>query len=94
VKSIRILVETIVAAVQSGLSQRDARRAARGGADVKAAGSASAGIPAEGAVATEAVDLSKVALPSDVVAVVEGETEVVAPKKKPVRAKRAVVKAE
>ena len=37
VKSIRIIVETVVAAVQSGLAQRDTRRAARGAADLKAA---------------------------------------------------------
>jgi small subunit ribosomal protein S2 len=97
VKSIRIIVETIVAAVQSGLSQRDARRAARGAADLKAAAAASAGVPAtptpEGATSEE-IDLSKVELPPDAVPLVEGETEAVAAKKKPVRAKRAVVKAE
>jgi small subunit ribosomal protein S2 len=97
VKSIRIIVETIVAAVQNGLSQRDARRAARGAADLKAAAAAAAGVPAtptpEGAT-TEEIDLSKVELPPDVVPLVEGETEAVAAKKKPVRAKRAVVKAE
>jgi len=37
VKSIRIIVETIVEAVQNGLDQRDSRRAARGAADLKAA---------------------------------------------------------
>jgi len=37
VKSIRIIVETIVEAVQNGLAQRDSRRAARGAADLKAA---------------------------------------------------------
>ena len=37
VKSVRIIVETVVAAVQSGLAQRDTRRAARGAADLKAA---------------------------------------------------------
>jgi len=93
VKSIRIIVEAIVAAVQSGLSQRDARRAARGAADLKAVAAAAAGItettPAE-------IDLSKVELPADIAAVVEGEGEVdvVEAKKKPVRPKRAVVKAE
>ena len=40
------------------------------------------------------VDLSKVALPAGVEAVVEGETETAAAKKKPVRARRAPVKAE
>lgn len=97
VKSIRIIVEAIVAAVQNGLSQRDARRAARGAADLKAAAAASAGITGETA-ATPEVDLSKVELPADVAAVVEGEGEVeaepVVAKKKPVRAKRPAVKAE
>jgi small subunit ribosomal protein S2 len=42
VKSIRIIVETIVAAVQSGLAQRDSRRSSRGQAqaDLKAASAA------------------------------------------------------
>jgi small subunit ribosomal protein S2 len=91
VKSIRIIVEAIVAAVQSGLSQRDTRRASRGAADMKAAGAASAGIPVPTA---DEVDLSKVELPPEVVAVVEGEGEVVAAPKKVTRPKRAVVKAE
>ena len=42
VKSIRIIVETIAAAVQSGLSQREAHRAQRGAADLKAAQAAEA----------------------------------------------------
>jgi small subunit ribosomal protein S2 len=89
VKSIRIIVEAIVAAVQNGLSQRDSRRAARGQADMKAAAAASAGITAE------QVDLSKVELPPEVAAVVEGEGEVALAAKKPIaRPKRAVVKAE
>ncbi|MFZ9681930.1 MAG: 30S ribosomal protein S2 [Cephaloticoccus sp.] len=37
VKSIRIIVDTIVEAVQAGLAQRDSRRASRGSADFKAA---------------------------------------------------------
>jgi small subunit ribosomal protein S2 len=40
VKSIRIIVDTIVAAVQSGLAQRDSRRTQRGQADLKAASAA------------------------------------------------------
>lgn len=91
VKSIRIIVETVVAAIQSGLSQRDSRRAARGAADVKSAAAASAGIGAE--VTAPEIDLSKVELPPDVVPLVEGEAEVVVPKKI-TRPKRAVVKAE
>jgi len=90
VKSVRIIVEAIVAAVQNGLSQRDSRRTARAQADFKAvtaAAAAAAGIEDE-------IDLSKVELPAGVAAVVEGETEGVVPKKKPVRAKKAPVKAE
>lgn len=37
VKSIRVIVDTIVEAVQNGLGQRDARRIAKGQADLKAA---------------------------------------------------------
>jgi small subunit ribosomal protein S2 len=93
VKSIRIIVEAIVAAVQSGLSQRDSRRAARGAADMKAAAAASAGAVTETPAAE--IDLSAVELPPEVAAAVEGEVEVAAAaKKKPVRPKRAVVKAE
>ena len=93
VKSIRIIVEAIVAAVQNGLSQRDSRRAARGAADMKAISSAGAGISAP--VSAQEVDLSKVELTPDVVAVVEGEGDaVVAAKKVVPRPKRAVVKAE
>ena len=42
VKSIRIILETIVEAIQSGLGQRDTRRAAKGAADLKAATAAAA----------------------------------------------------
>jgi small subunit ribosomal protein S2 len=92
VKSIRIIVEAITAAIQGGLSQRDSRRAQRGAADIKAAqGEESAPARTE---AGDDVDLSGVVLPADVVAAVEGETEAGVPKKKPTRAKRAPVKAE
>ena len=86
VKSIRILVEAIAEAVQSGLAQRDTRRAARGAADLKAAtaaAAAAAGIEPE--------------VPAKLAALVEdeeSETEGEQPKKKPVRAKKAPVKAE
>jgi small subunit ribosomal protein S2 len=92
VKSIRIIVEAIVAAVQSGLSQRDSRRAARGAADLKAAANAAAGITTP--ASSDEIDLSKVELPPDVVAAVEGEGDVVIVPKKVARPKRAVVKAE
>ena len=86
VKSIRIIVEAVVAAVQAGLAQRDSRRGS---------GRAQQQVEAQPAVAAEGeVDLSKVALPAGVEAVVEGETETAAAKKKPVRARRAPVKAE
>lgn len=90
VKSIRILVETILAAVQSGLAQRDTRRAARGNADLKA-------LTAVAAETIGEVDISKIDLPADVaeaVEAVESEGEGVVPKKKTVRAKKAPVKAE
>jgi small subunit ribosomal protein S2 len=90
VKSVRIIVETVVAAIQSGLGQRDARRAQRGAPDTKAQP-----VPAPTAETPEAeIDLSKVDLPADVAAVVEGETEATAPKRKIVRPKKALVKAE
>jgi len=94
VKSIRIIVETIVAAVQSGLALRDSRRAQRGTADLKAAATPAAEAAAPAAAAE--IDLSKVELPPDIAPeVVEGETEAsIAAKKKPVRAKKAPVKAE
>lgn len=92
VKSIRIIVETILAAVQSGLAQRDTRRAQRGAGENKAA----AGAPAAAGVvlADGEIDLSKVELPASLAAVVEGDGEVIAPKKKSLRPKKALVKAE
>lgn len=86
VKSIRILVEAIAEAVQSGLAQRDTRRAARGAADLKAA---TAAVAAAAGIEPE--------VPAKLAALVEDEeteTEGEQPKKKPVRAKKAPVKAE
>ena len=91
VKSVRIIVETIVAAIQAGLSQRDSRRAQRG-ADAKAAvaqAQAEVEAPAPDLAAGE-VDLSKIDIPIDIAAV-EGDTTV---KRKPVRPRKAPVKAE
>jgi small subunit ribosomal protein S2 len=89
VKSIRIIVDAIVAAVQSGLAQRDQRRAARGAADLKGV---TAGVHL---VSATEVDLSKIDLPADVVAVVEGDAEPIVPAtKKIARVKKAPVKAE
>src|SRR3954470_1034441 len=79
VKSIRIIVEAVTAAIQSGLAQRDSRRAQRGAADLKATQNTSE------IASADQVDLSKVELPADVAAVVEGDTEPVVVAKKPVR---------
>jgi small subunit ribosomal protein S2 len=90
VKSVRIIVDAIVAAIQSGLSQRDSRRAQRG-ADAKAAAQA-ASEPAAPVVplAPGEVDLSKVEVPSDL-AVVDPEA---AAKRKAARPRKVPVKAE
>ncbi len=87
VKSIRIVVETVVAAVQSGLSQRESRRSSRAQADLRAATAAVAA--ASGADGD--VDLSRVELPPEVAAVVEGEGETpaaIAARKKPIPRKK------
>lgn len=87
VKSIRIIVEAVTAAIQAGLTQRDSRRTQRGSADSRASSSAEI-------ASADQVDLSKVELPADVAAVVEGDVEPVVVAKKPARTKKAVVKAE
>ena len=102
VKSIRIIVDTVVAAIQSGLAQRDSRRQARGTADLKAATAAVAaatGATAEPAAAPAAeVDFSS--LPGALVANVEGEGDAAAAaaaaakKKAPARKKIAAPKSE
>jgi small subunit ribosomal protein S2 len=89
VKSVRIIVEALVAAVQSGLAQRETRRAQRGAADIKATQFA-----AEPAAPATEIDLTKVDLPGDVIAAVEGETELAALKRRPARPRKAAVKAE
>jgi small subunit ribosomal protein S2 len=89
VKSIRIIVETVVAAIQAGLAQRDSRRAQRG-ADAKAAAQA-ATEPAPTPVTAEGeIDLSKIEIPIDLAAV-EADTTVA---RKAVRTRKAPVKAE
>ena len=89
VKSIRIVVETVVASIQSGLAQRDSRRAQRG-ADAKAAAQA-ASEPASPVVTADGeIDLSKVEIPIDL-AVVEADPTAA---RKPARARKAPVKAE
>ncbi len=83
-------------AIQNGLAQRDTRRAQRGAADLKPPVQAPVAAPV--AVDPDAIpgeiDLSKVELPADVAAAVEGEIDGGASKRKPVRARKAPVKAE
>jgi len=89
VKSIRIVVETVVAAIQAGLSQRDSRRAQRG-ADAKAAAQAAAE-PVVAPITVEGeIDLSKIDIPIDIAAV-EADT---ANLRKVARIRKAPVKAE
>ena len=90
VKSIRIIVETVLAAIQAGLAQRDSRRAQRGAADLKAAQVAAGGV----VTSADEIDLSKVEIPAGIVDIVEGDADPQAPKKKIVRAKKPAVKAE
>jgi small subunit ribosomal protein S2 len=97
VKSIRIIVDCVIAAIQSGLAQRDTRRMARGQADLKSATAAVA--EAAGIVPGDVeIDLSKIELPKDVALEVEATDEVslaAAAKKKAARAhKPAAPKAE
>jgi small subunit ribosomal protein S2 len=82
VKSIRIIVEAVTAAIQSGLTQRDSRRVSRGQADLRAAAAAAA---------KGEIDLDKIVLPKDIA--VEEETGII-PTKKPARLRKAPVKAE
>ena len=90
VKSIRIIVEAIVGAVQSGLAQRDTRRAARGQSDLQAINAAVAEDVGITAPEGGEVDLSKVEIPDNLVAEVEGEPVLaVAKKKAPARKKIA-----
>ena len=93
-KSVRIIVETVVAAIQNGLGQRDARRAQRGAPETKQQPVAAAAAVAAVEAPEPEIDLSKVDLPADVAAVVEGEVEGTTPKRKVVRPKKALVKAE
>jgi small subunit ribosomal protein S2 len=81
VKSIRIIVDTVVAAIQSGLAQRDSRRADRGAAAHAAA------------TTSDQLDVSKAELPPGVAPAVDGEVEPSVAKKL-VRPKKVAVKAE
>ena len=89
VKSIRIIVEAVTAAIQSGLALRDTRRAQRGAADLKGAQ-----VAAPVVISAESIDLSKVEIPSEIAAAIEGAIEPGVAAQKPLRAKKAAVKAE
>jgi small subunit ribosomal protein S2 len=65
VKSIRIIVDTVIEAIQSGLAQRDSRRNTRGQADLRAVSSEMA-VSAGAINEAGEVDLSKVSIPSSV----------------------------
>ena len=80
-KSIRIVVETIVAAIQAGLAHRETRRVQRA---EKAAADAADAAASSAATDTEEM-LDKVALPQDVKELVE-EKPAVAPRKRTTRA--------
>ncbi|HEX2099144.1 MAG TPA: 30S ribosomal protein S2 [Candidatus Synoicihabitans sp.] len=86
VKSIRIIVDAIIEAIQAGLSQRDSRRTSRAQADLKAA---TAAVAAAAGVETEPnVELAPEAL-AVVEEVEEGTaTEPVVAKKKPAARKK------
>jgi small subunit ribosomal protein S2 len=92
VKSIRIIVEAVLAAVQNGLNQRETRRSTnRQQADLR---SASAAVAA--AAGIEDADLSKIDLPAGVADVVAGDVDAVpvVAKKPAVRKKIAAPKSE
>ena len=91
VKSIRIIVDTVVEAIQNGLAQRDSRRNTRGQADLRAVSAELAS--STGAVNEEGeIDLSKVSIPSGV-DISEADAALAAAKKKaPARKKVAAPK--
>lgn len=85
VKSVRLIVETVVEAIQAGLGQRDSRRAAKA-ADLKA-------VTAEVAAAAESTAPAAVIADDAAATDDEGEAETVVAKK-PVRKKIAAPKLE
>lgn len=88
VKSIRIIVDAVLEAIQRGLSQRESRRSNRQQADMKAA---TAAVAAAAGVPEGEVDLSKVELPADIPST---DTDPSVIKPKPVRKKIAAPKSE
>jgi len=83
VKSIRIIVEAVLAAVQNGLNQRESRRSNRQQSDLKAASAAVAA-----AAGIEDADLSKVELPAGVADGAPSDAEAPGAAKKPATRKK------
>jgi len=85
-KSVRIIIETIVEAITSGLAHRETRRAAH----------ADAGAAAAPLTATGEIDLDKVVLPGNLQDLVEEEKPAIAPRKRTSRAgaKKSAVSTE
>ena len=85
-KSVRIIVETIVAAITAGLAHRETRRVAH--ADAKAA--------AAGVSPTGEVDLDKIVIPANLKDVIEEDKPAAAPRKRTSRvgAKKGAVSTE
>ena len=77
VKSIRVILDAIVEAVQNGLGQRDARRIARGQADLKAAATAAV---AAATGADEAAPAAEATEEAAAAPAAEGSDEIVIPK--------------
>jgi small subunit ribosomal protein S2 len=91
VKSIRLIVDTVVSAIQSGLAQRDSRRNTRGQADLRAVSAELAS--SSGAINEDGeVDLSKVSIPSGVDLSEADAAAAAAKKKAPARKKVAAPK--
>ncbi len=90
VKSIRIIVDAVLAAIQGGLDQRESRRSSRQQADLKAA---TVAVAEASGIAEGEVDLSKVELPADSDDT-SAEEEIVPVKKPAVRKKIAAPKSE
>ena len=86
-KSVRIIVETIVEAINNGLAHRETRRAAHADANASSAG---------GVTATGEIDLDKVVLPGNLQELVKEEKPAVAPRKRTARtgAKKSAVSTE
>jgi small subunit ribosomal protein S2 len=85
-KSVRIIIETIVEAITSGLAHRETRRAAH----------ADAGAAAAPLTATGEIDLDKVVLPGNLQDLVKEEKPAIAPRKRTSRAgaKKSAVSTE